>query len=47
VRAIARRSADGVAQGAVPHVWEPAFRATSDALFAARDRRRGAAEETT
>lgn len=45
VRQIARRSAKGVAQGAVPHVWEPAFRAQSDALFAARDRSPGAAED--
>jgi SAM-dependent methyltransferase len=41
VRALARRKAD-VARGA-PHVWEPAFRARSDALFAARDRRQSAA----
>jgi SAM-dependent methyltransferase len=38
VRAIARRRAD-VARGASPHVWEPAFRAQSDALFAARGRK--------
>jgi len=44
---IARRRAEGVAQGAAPHVWEPAFRARSDALFAARDRSPGAAEDTS
>ena len=38
---------EGVAHGAAPHVWEPAFRAQSDALFAARDRSPGAAEDTS
>jgi ubiquinone/menaquinone biosynthesis C-methylase UbiE len=45
VRAIAKRRAEGVAQGAAPHAWEPAFRARSDALFAARDRKPGALED--
>jgi SAM-dependent methyltransferase len=38
VRAMARRK-PGIARGASPHVWEPAFRAQSDALFQARHRK--------
>jgi SAM-dependent methyltransferase len=46
VRALARRKAD-VLRGAAPHVWEPAFRARSDALFAARDGMLGAAGDAS